>query len=268
MKTKNPLNMANLFRTVFTRDARLNVNQLIVKKTVISFFFFFVFGAAAIAGWKWLRHQPSGSGKTSPPLRAVLDMNERIFSHWLSDKHLAKTYPVSAAANPARVNGNLGLRAPLDSANWAMQVIRANGDTLHISLDDIKKLPKTEIVFNFKCIEGWNQITHWGGVKFSAFMDAFGLTEESAMQYLGLATPDKEYYVGIDMPSALHPQTLLCYELNGKPLPLNQGYPLRLVIPVKYGVKSLKRIGYMYFDNKRTPDYWADKKGYDYFSGL
>ena len=89
----------------------------------------------------------------------------------------------------------------------------------------------------------------------------------SESKYLGLATPDEEYYVGIDMPSALHPQTILCYELNGKPLPMNQGFPLRLIIPVKYGVKSLKRIGTMYFGNERPPDYWAER-GYDYYSGL
>ena len=67
----------------------------------------------------------------------------------------------------------------------------------------LKKLPKTEIVFNFKCIEGWSQITRWGGVRFSTFMNAYGLTDEAAMDYLGLSTPDKQYYVGIDMPSAL-----------------------------------------------------------------
>ena len=56
-------------------------------------------------------------------------------------------------------------------------------------------------------------------------------------------------------------------EMNGQTLPLNQGYPLRLIIPVKYGIKHLKRIGTMYFDNKRPPDYWYER-GYDYFSGL
>jgi DMSO/TMAO reductase YedYZ molybdopterin-dependent catalytic subunit len=98
-------------------------------------------------------------------------------------------------------------------------------------------------------------------------MAAYHLSEESAMNYLGLSTPDEEYYVGIDMRSAMHPQTLLCYEMNGNPLPMNQGYPLRLIIPVKYGIKSLKRIGSMYFNNERPTDYWAEK-GYDYFSGL
>jgi DMSO/TMAO reductase YedYZ molybdopterin-dependent catalytic subunit len=69
------------------------------------------------------------------------------------------------------------------------------------------------------------------------------------------------------MPSAMHPQTLLCYEMNGQPLPLANGYPLRLIIPVKYGVKHLKRIGSLVFSNERPPDYWAEQ-GYDYYTGL
>ena len=262
--------MVNFFETLFTKNTKLNTDQLIAKKTFLSFFFFFIIASGAVYGWLWLRKQPGDNNttRTSKPLRYVLNANESIFNGFLSDEHLAKEYPLKYAANPARSNGNLGLKTPFDPTTWAMNVIRAKGDTLKITLDDIKKLPKTEIVFNFKCIEGWSQITHWGGVKFSEFMKAYGLTEEGAMKYLGLSTPDKQYYVGIDMPSAMHPQTMLVYELNGKPLPMDQGYPLRLIIPVKYGVKSLKRIGYMYFDNKRTPDYWADVKGYDYFSGL
>ena len=258
--------MANFFKYLFTKKSNLTIDQLIVKKTVIAFFFFFIFIAAALLGWKWLRHQPAIADGTSKPIRKVLDANEKLFSGLISDKNLAKEYPVSLAAKPARVNGDVGLKTPLD-VNWQMNVIRVNGDTLHITLDDIKKLPKTELIFNFKCIEGWSQITHWGGVKFSTFVNAFNLNEESTRKFVGLNTPDEEYYVGIDMASALHPQTLLCYELNGEPLPLNQGYPLRLIIPVKYGVKSLKRIGNMFFSDERPPDYWAER-GYDYFTGL
>ena len=97
-------------------------------------------------------------------------------------------------------------------------------------------------------------------------MDHYQLTSQKQLSYIGLKTPDKKYYVGIDMPSALHPQTLLCYEMNGKPLPINQGYPLRLIIPVKYGIKHLKRIGSIYFSNIKPPDFWAEK-GYDYYAG-
>ena len=161
----------------------------------------------------------------------------------------------------------MGLGNDFDTASWKLYVIKKNGDTLALKLDDIKKLPKVDITFNFKCIEGWNQITHWGGVRFSDFLKAYGLNEESQMKYVGLVTPDEEYYVGIDMPSILHPQTILCYELNNQPLPMKEGYPLRLIIPVKYGIKHLKRIGTLYFSNNRPPDYWAER-GYDYYAGL
>ncbi len=266
--------MANIFKNIFTKNSpkeslrtKLNIDQLIVKKTIVSFFFFFVLMGAGFWGWKWLRHQRADADGARPQLRAVLNTNEKIFSALLSDNHLAKEYPLSEAVKNVRVNGRDGLRTPLDSANWRLNVIRKNGDTLALTLDDIKKLPKTDIVFNFKCIEGWNQITHWGGVKFSDFVKAYGLNQETSMKYMGLVTPDKGYYVGIDMPSAMHPQTILCYEMNGKPLPLDQGYPLRLIIPVKYGIKHLKRIGTMFFDNKKPGDFWAER-GYDYFSGL
>ena len=98
-------------------------------------------------------------------------------------------------------------------------------------------------------------------------MKKYNLAPEEAMKYVGMVTPDGQYYVGVDMPSMLQPQTLLCYEMNGKPLPLDQGYPLRLIIPVKYGIKHLKRIGVMSFSNDKPKDYWAEQ-GYDYHAGL
>jgi DMSO/TMAO reductase YedYZ molybdopterin-dependent catalytic subunit len=82
-----------------------------------------------------------------------------------------------------------------------------------------------------------------------------------------METPNGEYYVGLDIESALHPQTLLAYEMNDQPLTLEHGAPLRLIIPVKYGIKNLKRIGTITFSDKRPRDYWAEQ-GYDYYSGL
>jgi hypothetical protein len=242
----------------------------ILNRTAVSFWIFSVLILLSWYGWDWLHRQPFDGGIRGgirQPLRDILDRNENIFDGLLSKNNLAKEYPKSKAAKKARVNGDVGMGNDFDPATWAMYVLRAKGDTLTLKLDDIKKLPKTEVIFNFKCIEGWSQITWWSGVKFSDFIKAYGLSEEAGMKYLGLSTPDEEYYVGIDMPSAMHPQTILCYELNGQPLPMNQGAPLRLIIPVKYGVKSIKRIGSMYFGNERPPDYWAEQ-GYDYFGGL
>ncbi len=236
------------------------------NKTIISFVVFIFLLIAAVFLWKKLHEAPLVAG-AQKPLRTVLNANETFFSNFLSDNHLAKTYPVSAAAKKVRVNGNIGMSNDFDPQTWKLKVIRSPGDTLVLTLDDIKALPKTEIVFDFKCIEGWSQITHWGGVKFSDFAVKYHLDPQTQMKYTSLVTPDKKYYVGIDMPSIMHPQTLLCYEMNGEPLPMNQGYPLRLMVPVKYGIKSLKRIGTISFSNERPPDYWYER-GYDYFSGL
>jgi DMSO/TMAO reductase YedYZ molybdopterin-dependent catalytic subunit len=104
-------------------------------------------------------------------------------------------------------------------------------------------------------------------VKFSDFIKHYNLQPETTHDYVGLSTPDDQYYVGIDTPSALHPQTILAYEMNGQPLPTRHGAPLRLIIPVKYGVKNLKRVGKLFFSDTRPRDYWFER-GYDYYCGL
>ncbi|MEO6456024.1 MAG: molybdopterin-dependent oxidoreductase [Ginsengibacter sp.] len=241
-------------------------SKSIRNKTLVSFVIFLLLIVLAIAAWKWLNHNPKEMGAIKP-LRKVLNYNEGVFNKVFSKDNLAKTFPLSSAVKKVRVNGNLGMNKNFDTANWKLRVIRNPGDTLLVTLDQLKILPKTEIIFDFKCIEGWSQITYWGGVKFSDFAANYGLKAQTNEKYAGLVTPDKGYYVGIDMPSMMHPQTLLCYEMNGQPLPMNQGYPLRLIIPVKYGIKHLKRIGTISFSNERPPDYWYEQ-GYDYYSGL
>lgn len=237
----------------------------ILFKTVFAFTFLIAAFGIGVYAWKKLRYEEREAG-VQKTLRKGLDANEKIFGGWFDRNRLVTTYPKREAVKNVRVNGFEGLKTPLDSAAWRLKVVKRNRDTLFFTMEDIKKLPKTEIVFDFKCIEGWSQKTWWGGVKFSDFIHYYHLDPESKMNYAGLITPDKGYYVGIDMPGLLHPQTLLCYEMNGKPLPLNQGYPLRLIIPVKYGIKHLKRIGTIFFSDQKPPDYWAER-GYDYYAG-
>lgn len=236
------------------------------KRTAISFGIFLFLMAAGITSISMISSRPTEQ-RAYRPLRKVLNTNEKIFSKIFSNDHLAKTYLAGNAAGRVRVNGNIGLHSAVDTAKWALRVIRNPGDTLTVSLDEIKSMPRTDLVFNFKCIEGWSQVSRWGGVTFADFMDASGLDDQKMMAFAGMSTPDNRYYVGIDMASMLHPQTLLCYEMNGEALPLNQGFPLRLIIPVKYGVKNIKRIGTLYFSNERPPDYWYER-GYDYYCGL
>lgn len=236
------------------------------NSTILSLVIFILFIGGCIAAWKWLHKQPKEAGALAP-LRKVLNANEFIFGNIYSSTNLSKTFPVKEAEPRVRVNGDVGLSKNFDTSAWRLQVIKSPGDTLLLTLNDIKKLPKTELIFNFKCIEGWSQVTHWAGVRFSDFVKHYGLEQQSQMQFTALITPDKKYYVGIDNRSMLHDQTILCYQMNGNALPLNQGYPLRLIIPVKYGVKHLKRIGAISFSNQRPRDYWYER-GYDYYCGL
>jgi hypothetical protein len=249
-----------------TLEEKIVDSATIRNRSLLAFLFFFLFIVSCISAWKWLYRQPEDNG-TPQPLRAVLNTNEKVFTSLFANNHLARSFAIKDAVPRVRVNGDAGMGDDFDANSWKLQLIRNAGDTQFISLDEIKVLPKTELVFDFKCIEGWSQVTHWAGVKFTDFVKRYGLDAQSQLRFTGLSTPDNKYYVGIDNKSMLHPQTILCYEMNGQPLPMNQGFPLRLIITVKYGVKNIKRIGSIYFGNQRPPDYWYER-GYDYYGGL
>ncbi len=252
------------------------------KRTIISFGVFFLLITLGILGWKWLNNQDQSDGVLKP-LRTVLNANEKINNALVGTGHLVKEYPKSKAGNDVRVNGDVGMGDDFDAMHWKLTVNKHPETTspdsvLHLTMDDVRKLPYKDLTFDFKCIEGWSQITNWGGTKFSDFLLHYHLGTHSGRdidpnhpediyKYVGLMTPDSAYYVGIDMKSIMHPQTILAYEMNDSILPVNQGYPLRLIIPIKYGIKSIKRIGYIYFSDTRPKDYWFEH-GYDYDAAL
>lgn len=214
----------------------------------------------------WVRSRELDDG-TPYPFRRVLEMNEKLAREYFSSEHRSREYPVSSAASNPRVNGSIGLEDDAAVDEWKLTVNGPAGrGTQLLTLQDIRALPKVEQVTELNCIEGWTEIVHWGGARFRDFSAIFA-QEWQREPYVGLQTPDEEYYVGLDMPSALHPQTLLCYEMNGKPLAMAHGAPLRLVVPVKYGVKNIKRIGKITYSAVRTEDYWA-REGYDWYAGL
>ena len=246
--------------------------QQLNRRSFLAFSAFAGMGALVYGGWQWLNNSAmEASGVTAGRnklLRRALDKNELILRNAFSNKHLVQTYPKSMAAKNVRVNSDIGMKGNnFDATSWMLAVNKKDGTQLKLSLRDLMALPKTEITFDFKCVEGWDQISYWGGVKFSDFITHYNLQQEATMQYVGMATPDGEYYVGMDMQSVMHPQTLLAYEVNAQLLPMEHGHPLRLIVPVKYGIKNLKRIGSISFSNQRLPDYWAEQ-GYDYYSGL
>jgi len=237
-----------------------------------------VVALAGLAGWRWLVTRSEDDGLPWP-LRRVLEFDERLARGIFRTSRLSPEFPRSAARMP-RINGTIGLESDLDLSAWKLQVVRAAGDHAwrSFTLDDIKALPRVETTTELRCIEGWSEVVYWAGARLADLATVTGLANRSGrpayptgnaddlFDYVALETPDREYYVGLDMASALHPQTLLCYEMDGRPLTPEHGSPLRLVIPVKYGIKSLKRIGTIRFTDARPADYWAER-GYDWYSG-
>jgi DMSO/TMAO reductase YedYZ molybdopterin-dependent catalytic subunit len=237
---------------------------------------------AALAGlgaWRWLTTAAPEDG-VPWPLRRVLRFNERLAGSFGSPRGLAPTFPAENVRGPARVNGLVGLDGEAEAAAWQLRVQHEGSDRGQtIRLRDVQELPRHDQATEFKCVEGWSQVMHFGGVRFLDFVTRFGLATRSGRapdpagnpqdlyRYVYLATPDEAYYVGLDMASALHHQTLLCDTMNWQPLTSAHGAPVRLYLAVKYGYKSLKRIGVIRFQDERPADYWADR-GYDWYAGL
>lgn len=221
---------------------------------------------AAIGGYEWVTKTKDADGVPWPQ-RGVLEFNGKLARGYLEDSHLMPTYSPSQVGH-LKANGNIGMAEPFDKNKWQLQLASGEGaPTLNLSLADVMALPKVEMITLFCCIEGWNMVTHWGGARFADFAKKYLPPGKKASNYVYMATPGEDYYVGLDMKSAMHPQTLLAYEQNGQPLTNDHGAPLRLVIPTKYGIKNIKRIGLISFTNKKPGDYWAEE-GYDWFAGL
>jgi DMSO/TMAO reductase YedYZ molybdopterin-dependent catalytic subunit len=217
---------------------------------------------AGYGAWKWLQTRER-LGYLQWPMRRVLELNESIAEAYFREARLTPTFPESRIMRKARINGNLGLDPRFDPSEWRLR-IEGIPKPLSITLDDVKALPRHDMITEFKCIEGWSMIVKWTGARLADLMAKYPPAER--VPYVAMETPDRGYYVGLDMQSAMHPQTLLAYRLNDEPLTMEHGAPLRLAIPVKYGIKNIKRIGLIRYTNIRPADFWAEQ-GYDWYAG-
>ncbi len=228
----------------------------------------FLTGAAGVVGaglaWRWVQTQPTDDG-IPQVLRRQLERNETVWSN-LSQNRSAPEYPASKAT-PIQVNGVIGIRDEIDVADWTVRVEGPGGELLdELDISTFQALPQRDLVIEHKCIEGWSSIVHWGGARFSDFHARYA-RQVGDVGYVGLETPDGRYYVGWDIESILHPQTMLVLRERDEPLTQEHGAPLRLATPNKYGIKCLKRIGVIRYSNERPPDYWAERS-YDWYAGL
>ena len=207
-----------------------------------------------------------------PPLQTPLLKAGLGFSDWASGVlfrrgHLAPTFADADVAPFEKfpINDYDVDDPEVDLTNWKLAVSGAVQKPGEYTLAQVQSLPKQTQNTRHVCVEGWDVIGNFGGARFSDFLKAVGA--DTTSRFVTVECAD-DYYESLDMATALHPQTLLCYEMYGKPLTREHGAPLRLTIPTKVGYKQAK-----YLTSLKVTDvlekvgYWEDQ-GYSHFYGL
>lgn len=199
-------------------------------------------------------------------LWAMSRWNDRV-QGWIFDPaRLAPEFPESAITMPFPFNAFYGMdQAPsVDAASYKLELGGLVRDKKPWTLPELYALqPQISQVTRHICVEGWSAIGKWSGVRFSDFLKRIGA--DLTAKYVGFRCADK-YYTSIDMPTALHPQTLLALRFADQILPVPFGFPMKLRMPTKLGFKNPKHIVAIFVTNDYPGGYWEDQ-GYNWFSG-
>jgi DMSO/TMAO reductase YedYZ molybdopterin-dependent catalytic subunit len=203
----------------------------------------------------------------NPLLKSGIAFTDWASSKWFRQSHLAPTFAAREVTPLEKFFINTyDVDDPgIDLSTWSLKVsgeVQRPGD---YTLTQIQTLPKLAQITQHVCVEGWDAIVPFGGTAISTFLNYVGANLNAKFLYVECAD---NYYESIDMLGALHPQSLLCYEMYDQPLTREHGAPLRLRLPTKVGYKSAK-----YLTSLRVTDvvpkagYWEDQ-GYPTYYGL
>jgi DMSO/TMAO reductase YedYZ molybdopterin-dependent catalytic subunit len=164
--------------------------------------------------------------------------------------------------------------------DWRLKIGGLVERPAEFSLDDLRAMPARTQITRHDCVEGWSSIGKWTGVQLSHVLDQVGLKPEA--RYVVSTCADElgrsldgnnRYYESIDLFDALHPQTILAYEMNDQVLPIAHGAPLRMRVERQLGYKMAKYIMQIDAVDSLTPigrgngGYWPDR-GYDWYAGI
>ena len=154
---------------------------------------------------------------------------------------------------------------PVAPAGWSLAVTGLVARPLSLTLDDLERLPRTRTRVRHHCVEGWSAVASWEGVRLAEIARIAGMDPRA--RYVEFRSFDADYWSSWDLASALHPQTILAYGMDGARLPLEHGAPLRLYSAVKLGYKMVKYLTEVSFLPVRSGGYWEDR-GYEWFAGV
>jgi DMSO/TMAO reductase YedYZ molybdopterin-dependent catalytic subunit len=224
--------------------------------------------AALVAACGW-----DGGSSLEPRLRTFSRINDWIGEKiLLSPSRLAREYPVSARtamenfpSYSITYNQTGSFPAVSDPTKWSLNVGGMVRKPVRLTLREIEALPSLTYTVKHHCVEGWTAVGTWTGVPLSTITAMVQPTGEG--RYLRFDSFDSGYYNGWDLTSAMHPQTILAYAWNDRPLMMNHGAPLRLYSPIKLGYKLTKYLTAMTFTRDRPGGYWEDQ-GYPWLGGV
>jgi DMSO/TMAO reductase YedYZ molybdopterin-dependent catalytic subunit len=219
-------------------------------------------------------HGDMGSPGKERLLNKALRINDDVAEALYSRNRLVPTYTRSQIT-PIKNNYNGATPDPGYISGWRL-TLNGLASGLSISLD-IRKLmgrfPLHEQVTRLVCVEGWSAIAWWSGLRFDDLLRAYPPISqakwarvESSVNLDASGNPDP-YFASIDLATARHPQTLLVSHLGGHPLTVEHGAPLRLLVPVKLGLKNVKAVTRITYSAEEPRDYWA-QYGYSSYDGL
>ena len=221
-----------------------------------------------------------------PPILATAEtLNMRVQRLLTSRPSMAREYTEADLSPHFRSNGtampeDFGYLAQSQKgfAGWALQVGGLVETPLRLSLADLRAMPSRTQITRHDCVEGWSAIGKWTGVPLREVLARARPRANARYVVFRCADPmedgdDTNYYESIDMDDAYHPQTILAYDLNGSPLPVPNGAPLRLRVERQLGYKMAKYLMAIElvesFDSIRggKGGYWEDK-GYEWYAGI
>ncbi len=211
-------------------------------------------------------------------LNGSLSFDDDVAAAFYSPDRLVPTYSRADITPNLRNNYDGQTPDPDYIANWHLTVTGlASGATEQFAASDIaglaRRYERHEQITRLVCVEGWSAIAWWAGLRFADFLTEFPPAPDALWARLDSSVNldsdgnSDPYYVSIDLPTARHPQTLLATHQNDVPLTVEHGAPLRLVAPMKLGLKNIKAITKITYMSSRPADYW-NERGYSQYDGL
>ena len=215
-----------------------------------------------------------GAASRERVLGRALTFDDDVAEALFSKGRAVRTYSRSQVT-PLRNNYNGQTPGPEYLPAWNLEVSGlASGRAERLTLAQLtSRFPVHEQVTRLVCVEGWSAVAWWGGLRFADFLSAFPpaagarwAAMHSDVNLDGAGRPDP-YYVSIDLETSRHPQTLFATHLEGRPLEPAHGAPLRLLAPMKLGLKNIKAITRIAYTPDEPGDYW-NERGYSKYDGL